>query len=85
MIRTCDLLVPNQALYQAELRPEHRKNLVLQWETTAERQYRKGAFSAIQARNGGLSDQVIRFLIRLFSSVRCADSCGYMTTFLAYF
>ena len=22
MIRTCDLLVPNQALYQAELRPE---------------------------------------------------------------
>ena len=24
-IRTCDLLVPNQTLYQTELRPENRK------------------------------------------------------------
>ena len=28
MIRTCDLLVPNQALYQAELRPDRRRDKI---------------------------------------------------------
>ena len=86
MIRTCDLLVPNQALYQAELRPGRRAGRIAGFADDCDGEARLPVLTRLRLQpcRGRLSGMVVEALLRGQTS-RCRGRPRFLTLLMGVF